>query len=149
MKHSSVFINDSKEAGRMMGEMTCKGPIYAAFRFDPNVPDILACDEEAWEVRRKALGPALSNMKMAKEENITKAFMKVCGPITIPYPLSSFTFHPSFVNSPTQVLLKSSESGEPLDFMTLCTYLAMDCIAEGMTLNPPTPYHFETVMNSF
>ena len=60
-----------------MGEMTAKGPIYAAFRFDPNVPDLLACDEEAWEVRRKALGPALSNMKIAKEEDITKALMKV------------------------------------------------------------------------
>ena len=63
-----------------MGEMTCKGPIYAAFRFDPNVPDLLASDAEAWEVRRKVLGPALSNMKMAKEEDITKALMKVSDP---------------------------------------------------------------------
>ena len=140
-----------------MGEMTNKGPIYAAFRFDPNVPDLLACDEEAWEVRRKALGPALSNMKMAKEENITKAFMKVSDPRTINYPLTSFTPHPLFIPYPSnhlsptihpsptihlllQVLLKSSESGEPLDIMTLCTYLAMDCIAEGMivTLFPTT-----------
>lgn len=41
MKHSSVFINDSAEAGRLIQEMPSKGPIYSAFRYDTNVPDML------------------------------------------------------------------------------------------------------------
>ena len=41
MKHSSVFINDADEAGRLIKEMPSKGPIYAAFRYDANVPDLL------------------------------------------------------------------------------------------------------------
>ena len=41
MKHSSVFINDAKEAGRLINEMPSKGSIYGAFRYDSNVPDML------------------------------------------------------------------------------------------------------------
>lgn len=41
MKHSSVFINDAAEAGRLIKEMPSKGPIYAAFRYDAAVPDLL------------------------------------------------------------------------------------------------------------
>jgi hypothetical protein len=41
MKHSSVFINDAKEAGRLIKDMPSKGPIYGAFRYDVNVPDLL------------------------------------------------------------------------------------------------------------
>jgi hypothetical protein len=41
MKHSSVFINDADEAGRLIKEMPSKGSIYAAFRYDANVPDLL------------------------------------------------------------------------------------------------------------
>jgi cytochrome P450 len=105
MKHSSVFVNDAVEAGRLVGEMTAKGPIYSAFRFDSNVPDLLACDEAAWEVRRKALGPALSNMRVANEDSITAPLLKA--------------------------LHQACESGESLDFMTLCTYLSMDCVCEA------------------
>lgn len=41
MKHSSVFINDAAEAGRLIKEMPSKGSIYGAFRYDVTVPDML------------------------------------------------------------------------------------------------------------
>ena len=41
MKHSSVFINDAAEAGRLIKEMPSKGPIYGAFRYAVDVPDML------------------------------------------------------------------------------------------------------------
>ena len=41
MKHSSVFINDAAEAGRLIKEMPSKGSIYGAFRYAVTVPDML------------------------------------------------------------------------------------------------------------
>ena len=53
MKHSSVFINDSAEAGRLITEMPSKGPIYGAFRYDGNVPDMLGkyCNINFFDLR--------------------------------------------------------------------------------------------------
>lgn len=41
MKHACVFINDAAEAGRLIKEMPSKGPIYGAFRYNVEVPDLL------------------------------------------------------------------------------------------------------------
>ena len=104
MNHSSVFINDSSEAAIVLDELCDKGPIYNAFRFDPAIPDILACDEAASTVRKQALGAALENMKLNQSSKILKDFM--------------------------DILLKHSECGEPFDMKSLYAYLALDCVCE-------------------
>jgi cytochrome P450 len=105
MKHSSVFINDASEAGRLMEEMPSKGQIYSPFRYDANIPDMLASDGEAWNVRRKALGPVLANIKFSNEDVITSSLLVF--------------------------LEKASESAEPISVSELTTYVAFDCVCEA------------------
>ena len=105
MKHSSVFINDAQEAGKLLQEIPSKGAIYNAFRYDANIPDLLASDGPAWEVRNKALSPALSNIHIANEEAIASALLTA---------LTSY-----------------SESNEPVDLVGLCTSLALDVVCEA------------------
>jgi cytochrome P450 len=105
MKHASVFINDSAEAGRLLEEMTIKGAIYNAFRYDANIPDLLSSDGEAWEVRRKALYPALNHIHVASEDSITSALLAA--------------------------LTKYSETVEPVDLVGLCTSVAFDAVCDA------------------
>jgi cytochrome P450 len=105
MKHSSIFINDSAEAGRLIAEMPSKGSIYSAFRYDEKVPDMLASDGESWLVRRTALAPALANMKMINEDSITSSLLAA--------------------------LSTAAESGQPIDFAELATYVAFDAVCEA------------------
>jgi cytochrome P450 len=104
MNHSSVFINDSSEAAIVIDEISDKGPIYSAFRFDPAVPDILACDEAVSKLRKQALAESIENMKLKDTSKILKDLM--------------------------DILLKHSESGEPFDMKSIYTYFALDCICE-------------------
>eukprot|EP01031_Cornospumella_fuschlensis_P022538 gene22538-27507_t len=48
MKHASVFINDSNEVARVIGDLTTKGAIYNVFRYDPAIPDLLTSDGDAY-----------------------------------------------------------------------------------------------------
>jgi cytochrome P450 len=105
MKHSSVFINDAAEAGRLMEEMPSKGQIYSPFRYDANIPDMLASDGEAWNVRRKALGPALTNIGFSNDDSITSSLLVFLG--------------------------KASESSAPISVSELATYVAFDCVCEA------------------
>lgn len=59
MNHASVFINDAKLAGRVINQMKTKGPMYNAFRFDPNTPDILASDGDPHSIRSDAFRSSL------------------------------------------------------------------------------------------
>eukprot|EP01035_Chromulina_nebulosa_P038733 gene38733-52320_t len=62
---SSVFVNDPLEVGNVLREVPTKGRIYGAFRYDPRVPDILACDFESFTVRKQILGPAYDALKIS------------------------------------------------------------------------------------
>jgi len=104
MNHSSVFINDSIEAALIIDEISDKGPIYNAFRFDPAVPDILACDEAVSKLKKQVLGESIENMKLKDTSKILKDLM--------------------------DILLKHSESEEPFDMKSIYTYFALDCICE-------------------
>mmetsp|Transcript_1578 Transcript_1578/g.3255 ORF Transcript_1578/g.3255 Transcript_1578/m.3255 type:complete len:571 (-) Transcript_1578:2345-4057(-) len=105
MSHASIFINDAKEAARVINEVSEKGRIYTAFRYDANVPDILACDGEAHEIRSKALGPALQSLGMASDERITADLLGVLG--------------------------KCGESGQALNFRQVSVLLGMDVVCEA------------------
>jgi hypothetical protein len=57
MKNNSVFINDPKEACKLLHNVNTKGSMYAAMRLDPQVPDILTSDGQFAESRKKILDP--------------------------------------------------------------------------------------------
>lgn len=105
MKHASVFINDANEAAAVLSDFQSKGKIYGGFRFDPEVPDMLACEGAAHELRRKALGPALSNMRISSDAAVTKALL--------------------------QKLSEYSERGEAMDMREVASYVAMDCVCQA------------------
>lgn len=52
MNHSSIFVNDSAEAGRVLREIPSKGSIYHVFRFDSSIPDLMSSDGEEYAKRR-------------------------------------------------------------------------------------------------
>eukprot|EP01036_Dinobryon_divergens_P044954 gene44954-60005_t len=105
MKHVSVFINDCKEAARALLEFKDKGPIYTAFRFDPNIPDLFASDNQNWASRHKALTPAL---------------------------VASFASLKDITTDLLALLEKKCESTEPLDLMRLFTMLSFDVMCKAV-----------------
>jgi len=102
MNHASVFINDAVETARILNEVESKGRIYSAFRFEATVPDILACDGDAYEIRSKALSASLNNLKIVDETLITKDLL--------------------------QQLRENAESGKPVDIKELFAYVGFDCV---------------------
>lgn len=74
MQHASVFLNDAVEVARAVECMPNKGPIYAAFRYDQQIPDILACEGDAYSKRSQYLAPAIENMRLERDE-ISKDLM--------------------------------------------------------------------------
>lgn len=108
MKNASVFINDGQEAARLLDEMPSKGPIYAAFRLDPKIPDILASDADQYILRKDALGPALQKIELSKEA------MDV------------------ILKNLSAVLKTHSESGKPVDLDEVFGYLAFDCVCHSV-----------------
>jgi len=106
VKHASVFVNDAEEVVRVLNEVPCKGALYNGFRFDGRLPDILASDGADHNVRSKALGLALTSIRAADEERITRDLLKV--------------------------LNDRAEDGKPLDIAALFTLLAFDCVSAAL-----------------
>lgn len=65
-----MFVNDPLEVGNVLREVPTKGRIYGAFRYDPRVPDILACDFESFAVRKQILGPAYEALQISPDSSI-------------------------------------------------------------------------------
>lgn len=104
MNHASIFINDATEAARILETVPNKGKIYTAFRYDGNIPDILASDGDAFVRRKNALEASLNNLKL--ETNlITEALLVAFDRYAI--------------------------SGEAVDIKNLFTLLGFDCICSA------------------
>jgi hypothetical protein len=104
MNQASIFVNDAAEAGRIVREVPSKGRIYSTFRFDPAVPDILACDFETHTIRKDALGPAIESLRL---KGTSKLISKL---------ISSFS--------------RFAESGEKIDTKKLFTLFSFDVVCE-------------------
>ena len=104
MKHNSVFINSSKECANVLRDFPIKGMIYAGYRFDPTVPDIYASDGDEFTTRKKALVPALENMKLKDKRHIAELM---------------------------SVLNAHAESGKPINVKEFFSYLAFDIVCES------------------
>ena len=55
MNHNAIFVNDPVVAAEIIDTVPTKGPIYGAYRYDQSLPDILASDGEAYQLRQKYL----------------------------------------------------------------------------------------------
>lgn len=106
MSHSSVFINDAKCAGDAIKDLHRKGAMYNSFRLDANTPDVLACDDEAFSLRKTAFGNAFSVLKLSKDTNQT--------------------FHAML-----HKLSSCAETNEPLDLLELSSLLALDALCSN------------------
>ena len=115
MKNNSVFINDAAEAAKILQDCDHKGPIYSAFRYDKDTPDMFASDGEDYNLRSKRLKPALNSMR-----------------------LSSKTKDVVIGNNLVALLKKHGGSGENLDMKQVSAFLAFDLICMenfGYSLN--------------
>jgi cytochrome P450 len=108
MKHSSIFINDSVEAVRVLNTLPEKGPIYDIFRYDKKVPDTLASDGDDWKQRSTYLRSALMNTKVLDTD---------LAPILKQFDLK---------------LNEYAESGKPLDLNEIITLLSMDVVTKSV-----------------
>lgn len=107
LQNVSVYINDAKEAARLLKSLVVKGPIYQAYRSsaDTSVPDLFTSDNEEWKIRNENLRPALTNLKI--KDSALESIMK------------------NFASKLTEY----SESSKPLDLISLCVSLAFDAIS--------------------
>ena len=101
----SIFISDAKEAARLLKSLLFRGPIYNAYRSDPNTPDMFASDNVDWSLRNENLKPALSSMKI--KDTVLESIMN------------------NFENK----LKDYSETSKPLDLNDLAVSLAFDAIS--------------------
>ena len=72
-----MFVNDPLEVGNVLREVPTKGRIYGAFRYDPRLPDILACDFETFSVRKQILGPAYEALQIPANSSVVDNLLKV------------------------------------------------------------------------
>ena len=105
MKHASIFINDSTEAARVLNTLPSKGAIYDLFRYNKDIPDTIASDGEAYNLRSPHLTEPLRNLNIDSQS---------LSPI-----LQQFGY----------VLHKHTLSGESIDLMKLLTLLSLDIIS--------------------
>ena len=105
MKHASIFINDSTEASRVLNTVPSKGAIYDLFRYNKDIPDTIASDGEAYNLRSPHLTDPLRNLTIDSES---------LSPI-----LQQFG----------DALHKHTLSGESIDLMKLLTLLSLDIIS--------------------
>lgn len=61
LNHSSVFVNDSREAARVLQEIPSKGELYRLFRLDPHTSDYFSSDGEDFTQHHSALLPHLTS----------------------------------------------------------------------------------------
>ncbi len=64
MNHNAIFVNDPVVAAEIIDTVPTKGPIYGAYRYDQSLPDILASDGEAYQLRQKYLLPAFQSIQL-------------------------------------------------------------------------------------
>lgn len=102
MKHSSVFINDASLAKQVLEDLPTKGSLYNAYRYDQNVPDILASDGNDYKLRVDALKSSFENLKIPKN-------------------------HSSF-NELIEVFVKYAETNEACDLKKLSSLFSLDFI---------------------
>jgi cytochrome P450 len=107
MKHSSVFVDSSLEAGYVMQDAPEKGPMYNMFRFDQAIPDLYASDGDEWKIRSEGLSEALRNIE-----------------------LTSSSLERIKANLISKVE-EAAENGTPLDLKELFTLLGFDVICEA------------------
>ena len=67
MKNNSVFIDDAKEAAKILRSYDHKGPIYNAFRYDKDTPDMFASDGDDHELRFRRLKPKLQSTRLSSK----------------------------------------------------------------------------------
>jgi cytochrome P450 len=103
MKQTSIFVNDSREVLKVFHDFPSKGRLYGAFRFNPEVPDILACDGDAFKVRKEALQEAFQNMKIPKNK----------------------------ILSLIDILHQAAESSKPIDTKQLAIKFGFDIICQA------------------
>ena len=106
VKHASIFVNTGKEATRIFNELMTKGQIYHAYRFFQKQADFFASDHDDWKIRFDHMGEALNAIQYPNESEITKDLL--------------------------EVLLKSSESGKPLDISKTFTLMGFDMVAKAV-----------------
>ena len=71
MKNNSVFINDAEEAAKILRNHEYKGPIYDAFRYDKDTPDMFASDGDDHEIRFQRLKPTLQSTRLSSKTKDT------------------------------------------------------------------------------
>lgn len=59
MSHTSVFINDSKLAAKVIQEVETKGKAYESFRYEASCPDLFTADGQPYHTRYQTLHHAL------------------------------------------------------------------------------------------
>lgn len=103
-KNTSVFINDAKEAAYTLQDFQTKGEVYKFFRFNPDIPDLLASDGAEYSLRSSTLTPLLNSMTL-KSDIISKLMNEL------------------------EIILKNKASkDEILDIKVLLSKLAFDTI---------------------
>lgn len=105
MRYVSIFINDCKEAARCLLSFREKGMIYASFRYDQKIPDLMTSDNEEWTKRHTAFAPCLS----AAYSNATVSLKDLM-----------------------DFLEKKSETSEVVDMSRLFTLLAFDIVCDSV-----------------
>lgn len=105
MTHSSVFINEAKEAAQVLTDISSKGRIYGTFRYNAEIPDILACEGETFQKRKQILDASFQSLLLKDEDVIESLFQDL---------MTSFTSH--------------AENGKALDAKKMFSLFALDCI---------------------
>lgn len=66
----AVFVNDPLEVGNVLRTVPTKGRIYGGYRYDQSIPDIFACDFEAFTKRKTALSSAFESLRIPADSTI-------------------------------------------------------------------------------
>ena len=104
MTHPSVFINEAKEAAQVLTDISSKGRIYGTFRYNAEIPDILACEGETFQKRKQILDASFQSV-LLKDDAVESLFQDL---------MTSLASH--------------AEKGEALDAKKVFSLFALDCI---------------------
>lgn len=105
VKKFILFVNDAVEAGKILTDLPIKGAVYAMFRLDPKVPDLLSSETADWDERIKVLRSGLAGMALGPRPS-TKSLLAT--------------------------LKTHSESAQPVDFSKLFQLYSLDVICEQL-----------------
>ncbi len=74
--HSSVFVNDSTLASKVIREVTTKGQAYESFRYQAECPDIFTADGKPYHTRFQTLHRSMDGEHGLKLPGLYSAFLK-------------------------------------------------------------------------